>query len=121
MKHMRWAAPLLLLLLGCTAKPQATKPATVDEEVHSNLLTVADIHIAAGVDTTHAATLDAINCLRRFLTRKMDPDAPNDYWYGPDIEHYGGPYAELRYTEFDSVGDLRYYPTVVEARSAGKG
>ena len=78
---MRWAAPLLLLV-SCTSKPQATEPApaaaanaatAVVEEVHSNLLTVADIRIAAGVDTTHAPTLDAVNCLRRFLTRKMDP------------------------------------------------
>lgn len=115
---MRWAAPLLLLLIGCTAKPQATAP--VVEEVHSNLLTVADIRIAPGVDTTDLATLDAINCLRRFLTHKMDPEAPNDYWYASDYEHYGGPYAELRYAEFDSVGDLRYRPTVLEARSAGE-
>lgn len=124
MKHMRWPAPFLLLLIGCTAKPQATEtapPTAVAEQVHSNLLTVTDIRIAPGVDTTHAATLEAINCLRRFLTRKMDPEAPNDYWYAPDFEHYGGPYAELRYAEFDSVGDLRYRPTVWEARPAGEG
>ncbi|MBL7952520.1 MAG: hypothetical protein JNM62_12470 [Flavobacteriales bacterium] len=119
MKHMRWATPILLLLAACTAKPQATEPAPVVETVHSNLLTVADIRIAAGVDTTHAATLDAINCLRRFLTRKMDPEAPSDYWYAPDMEDYGGPYAELLYAEFDSVG--RYRPTVLEARPAGEG
>lgn len=70
------------------------------------------------MDTTHTTTLDAINCLRCFLTRKMDPEAPKDYWYAPDMEDYGGPYAELLYAEFDSVGDLRYRPTVLEARSA---
>ena len=118
---MRWAAPLLLLLLACATKPPATEPAPFIEAGAANLLTVADIRIAAGVDTTDAATLDAINCLRRFLTRKMDPEAPNDYWYEPDMEHYGGPYAELRYAEYDSVGDLRYRPTVLEARSAGEG
>ncbi len=118
---MRWAAPLLLLPLGCVSQPPTPEPAPFVEAGSSNLLTVADIRIAAGVDTTHAATLDAINCLRRFLTRKMDREAPNNYWYAPDIEHYGGPYAELRYAEYDSVGDLRYRPTVLEARSAGEG
>lgn len=118
---MRWPAPFLLLLIGCTARPQATEPAhgsAGDTAVRSNVLTVADIRIAPGVDTTHAATLEAVNCLRRFLTRKMDPEAPNDFWYEPDIEHYGGPYAELRYAEYDSVGDLRYFPTLLEARPA---
>ncbi len=119
---MRWAAPFLLLLIGCTARPQATEPApAVGAAVHANVLTVADIRIAPSVDTMHAPTREAIDCLRRFLTRKMDPDAPNDYWYGPDIEHYGGPYAELRYAEYDSVGDLRYRPTVLDARAAGDG
>ena len=96
---MRWAAPLLLLV-SCTTKPQATEQAPSTEAVHSNLLTVADIRIAPGVDTTHAPTLDAVNCLRRFLTRKMDPEAPKDYWYEPDdlsrpsgMEDYVGPCA----------------------------
>ena len=40
---------------------------------------MADIRIAPGVDTTHPATLDAINCLRRFLPHKMDPESPKDY------------------------------------------
>lgn len=118
---MRWAAPFLLLLLACASNPPATEPAPVLEAGPSNVLTAADIRIAAGVDTTHAATLDAVNCLRRYFTRKMDREAPNDYWYAPDIEHYGGPYAELRYAEYDSVGDLRYRPTVLEARPAGEG
>lgn len=118
---MRWAAPLLLLLLACATKPPATEPAPPIEAGASNVLTVADIRIAAGVDTTHAATLEAVNCLRRYFTRKMDPEAPNDYWYAPDIDHYGGPYAELRYAEYDSVGDLRYRPTVLEARPAAQG
>ena len=103
---MRWAAPYLLLQLACTAKPvpfaeaaakaeQATEPAPANAAAAAtavvsgppNLLTVADIRIAPGapapkrsgdgaVDTTHAPTLDAVNCLRRFLTRKMDPEAP---------------------------------------------
>lgn len=51
------------------------------------------------MDTTHAATLDL----------------PTGR---PDMEDYGGPYAELLYAEFDSVG--RYRPTVLEARSAGQ-
>lgn len=118
---MRWSAPLLLLLLACATKPPATEPAPPIEAGPSNVLTVADIRIASGVDTTHAATLDAVNCLRRYFTRKMDPEAPNDYWYAPDIDHYGGPYAELRYAEYDSVGDLRYRPTVLEVRAAGEG
>lgn len=119
---MRWAAPpLLLLLLGCAARPQATEPPPGVQEVHSNILTVADIHIAPGVDTAHTATLDAINCLRRFFTQKMVSAPPSDYWYAPDMEHYGGPYAELLYAEFDSVGDLRYRPTVLEALPVGEG
>ena len=118
---MRWAAPILLLLLACAPKPPVTEPAPLVEAGPSPLLTVSDIHIAAGVGTTHAATLDAINCLRRFLTRRMDQEAPNDYWYAPDVEHYGGPYSELRYAEYDSVGDLRYRPTVLHARAAGQG
>ncbi|MBP7407613.1 MAG: hypothetical protein KA941_02530 [Flavobacteriales bacterium] len=115
---MRWAAPLLLLPLGCVSQPPATEPAPFVEAGASNLLTVADIGIAATVDTTHAPTLDAVNCLRRFLTRKMNDAAPSDYWYAPDMEHYGGPYAELLYAEYDSVGDLHYHPTVLEARAA---
>lgn len=118
---MRWAAPILLLLLACVSQPPATEPAPPVEAGPSNVLTVADIRIAAGVDTTHAATLEAVNCLRRFLTQKMDREAPNDYWYAPDMENYDGPYAELRYAEYDSVGDLRYRPTVLEARPAGEG
>lgn len=117
---MRSAAPLLFCL-ACASKPTATEPAPAVEAGPSNLLTVVDIGIAAGVDTTNAATLEAVNCLRRFLTRKMDPEAPNDYWYAPDMEDYDGPYAELRYAEYDSVGDLRYRPTVLEARPAGEG
>ena len=126
--QMRWAAPLLLLPLACVPKLPVTEPAPLVEAGPSNVLTVADIRIAAEVDTTNAANLDAVNCLRRYLTRKMDPEAPNDYWYAPDdlsrpsgMEHYGGPYAELRYAEYDSVGDLRYRPTVLEARAAGEG
>ncbi len=108
---MRWAAPILLLLMACTAKPapfveaaaeaeQATSRSTAgpepgSEAVNSNLLTASDIRIAPSVDTTQAATREAINCLRRYLTRKMDPEAPKDYWYAPDMEDYGGPYAFL--------------------------
>lgn len=121
---MRWAAPFLFLPFGCVSQPPATEPAPAGkpapgvEAGPSNLLTVSDIHIAPGVDTTRSDVQDAIACLRRYLTRKMDREAPNDYWYEPDIEHYGGPYAELRYAEYDSVGDLRYRPTVLGARSA---
>ncbi len=75
MKHMRWAASILLLPLGCVSQPPAPDPVPFVEAVHSNLLTVSDIRIAAGVDTTHAPTLDAVNCLRRYLTRKMDLEA----------------------------------------------
>ena len=50
--------------------------------------------------------------VRQWLT--MPSHQP--WQYMSNMEDYGGPYAELLYAEFDSVG--RYRPTVLEARSA---
>ncbi len=117
--RMRWAGPLLLLLVACSPKTAAPGQVAPSSEGPSALLQASDIRIAPTVDTTNADVQGAITCVRRFLTRKMDGEAPNDYWYGPDSEQYGGPYSELRYAEYDSFGELRYWPTVLEVRPVG--
>ncbi|MBL7984571.1 MAG: hypothetical protein JNM91_06200 [Flavobacteriales bacterium] len=76
----------------------------------------SDLRIWPIVDTSDAFNRDGIACLRRFLVHKLNEDAPNDYWYVPDLTHYGGVYPELLAAEFDEVGDLRNWPTLLSIK-----
>lgn len=119
---MRQWAPLIMWLgLSSACVSQAPEPAPVKEESASTLLTEGDVRIAVPVDTTAEEDSAAIACLRRFFTRKLVHDAGNDFWYAPDLEQYGAPYSELYYAEYDSVGDLRYRPTVIAIRPMEEG
>ena len=117
--------PLLLLLFvstllgACRSRGAEQLPPSVAQA--SALLTESDVRIHPSVDTTAAAEREAIACLRRFFAKKLVHDAGNDYWYAPDLERYGAPYSELFYAEYDSVGDLRYLPTVLSLRPAEEG
>lgn len=89
------------------------------EQAAANVLTATDLRLADTVDTTSAAHREAIACLRRFFTKKLDQEEGNDYWYTPDLECYGGLYSELLYAEYDSIGDLRYRPTLLAVEPTG--
>jgi hypothetical protein len=73
----------------------------------------SDLRISPAVDSSDTFNRDAIACLRRFLVNKLDEEAPNDYWYSPDLTQYGGVYAEVLSAEFDEVGNLRNWPTLL--------
>ncbi len=84
-------------------------------------LTDADLRIDPSVDTVQIANQEAIACLRRFLTKKLDPEAGNDFWYGPDLDQFGTPYSELYYAEYDSIGDIRFFPTLLSIAPVDEG
>ena len=104
-----------LLLPGCAPKAQDDGMRDGQQE-GSPLLTAADLWIAPSVDTTSAVDRDAIACLRRFFAGKLKEGTPNDYWYAPDLEQYGGVYSEVLYAEYDSVGEVRYRPRLMAIR-----
>ena len=111
---------LLLPALALAALPftcgapanEAVSTPVVEQQAHVSL-TESDLRIAPAVDTVDATNREAIACLRRFFKKKLDPEAGNDFWYAPDLEQYGAPYSELYYAEFDSVGDVRFLPTLL--------
>ncbi|MFZ1691865.1 MAG: hypothetical protein WAT74_01600 [Flavobacteriales bacterium] len=69
-----------------------------------------------GVDTLDAFNAEAIACLRRFCAKKFDREAENDYLDHASLARFGAFDEELRYAEFDSVGDPRYRPTLLHIR-----
>lgn len=108
-----------MLLGACRSRGAEQLPQSAAQA--SALLTESDVRIHPSVDTTAAAEREAIACLRRFFTKKLVHDAGNDYWYAADLERYGAPYSELFYAEYDSVGELRYRPTVLALRPVEEG
>lgn len=113
------AIATLPLTCGLTTQQQAAQPAL--EQRASLRLTDEDLRISPIVDTVLASNREAVACLRRFLTKKLDPEAGNDFWYGPDLQQYGAPYSELYYAEFDSVGYVRFLPTVLSIAPVDDG
>lgn len=113
---MRSVLPALALAAlsftcGAPANEEANPPSLVEQQAQLRL-TDSDLRISPTVDTAQATNREAIACLRRFFTKKLDMEAGNDFWYPPDLEQYGAPYSELYYAEFDSVGAVRFFPTL---------
>ena len=107
---------LVLLLVACHGEPKAVAAQTPPAGSDSATLP-GDLRITACVDTSDQGNREAIACLRRFFAKKLDDEAENDYWYGPDTVRYAHIFNELRYAEYDSIGDLRYPPMLVEVRA----
>lgn len=111
---------LTLALLACASAPQqgtvAEPPAALAQD---SVTWPMQLSIWPGVDTVDAFNAEAIACLRRFCTRKIDREAENDYWDTADLARFGAFDEELRYAEFDSVGELRYRPTLLHIRPTG--
>lgn len=115
---MMWTQALLfaaIAFLSCSAATPREQPG---EEVQRSAppYEFGDLRIWPTVDTTEAFNAEAIACLRRFCLKKVKPDEPNDHWYTPDLERFGGIPPEVRYAEFDSLGDPRYPPTLLSIR-----
>ena len=108
---------LVLLLVACHGEPKAVAAQTPPAGSDSATLP-GDLRITACVDTSDQGNREAIACLRRFFAKKLDDEAENDYWYGPDTVRYAHIFNELRYAEYDSIGDLRYPPMLVEVRAS---
>lgn len=98
--------------------PQAREgTAAVQEHADAPRMLSGGLRIAAAVDTIDPGNREAFACLRRFFAKKLQDETENDYWYLPDTVRYGHIFNELRYAEYDSVGDLRFPPTLVEVRT----
>lgn len=110
-----------MVVVGVACAPSVTGQRAESAKRDIAVLVDADLGVASTVDTSNAIDREAIACLRRFFTKKFVPDAVNDYWYAPDLERFGGPYSELRYAEYDSVGELRYRPTLLAIEPVAEG
>lgn len=112
---------LTIVVQACAPKPQGIDHPPMIAEGASPVLTDADVRIIATVDTVPIANREAIACLRRFLTTKLTAPDLHATWYGPDLQRFGTPYSELYYAEYDSVGDLRYFPRVTAIHPVEEG
>ncbi len=113
MKAVLLTSVLLIACSTATAPSEPAVPSAPSQETDRTSLLGSDLRIWPAVDTADAFGRDAIACLRRFLEHKLDADTPNDYWYLPDFTNYGGVYPELLAAEFDEVGELRNWPTLL--------
>jgi hypothetical protein len=106
---------LSVLLIACSTATVPSEPVVAGstQVVDRTRLVGSDLRIWPAVDTTDAFNMEAIACLRRFLVHKLDEEAPNDYWYVPDLTQHGGVYPELLAAEFNAVGDLSNWPTLL--------
>lgn len=113
MKSVLLPSFVLIACSTATAPSEHAVPSSPSQETGRTRLVGSDLRIWSAVDTADAFNRDAIACLRRFLVNKLNEEAPNDYWYVPDLTNYGGVYPELLAAEFDEVGDLRNWPTLL--------
>ena len=113
MKIMLLPCALLIACSTVTVPSEHNVPLSAQKETDRTRLVGSDLRIWPALDTSEAFNRDAIACLRRFLVNKLNEDAPNDYWYVQDLTKYGGVYPELLAAEFDEVGDLRNWPTLL--------
>lgn len=68
------------------------------------------MRVAASVDTLDHSNQLAIRCLRRYFSQKMHQEGVGDFWDEADSFRYAHIFNELRYAEYDSVGELGYPP-----------
>ncbi|MBL7986253.1 MAG: hypothetical protein JNM91_14705 [Flavobacteriales bacterium] len=113
MKALLFSCALLITCSTATTPSAPAAPSSAQKETDRTRLVGSDLRIWPVVDTADAFNRDAIACLRRFLENKLNADAPNDYWHLPDFSKYGGVYPELLSAEFNEVGELRNWPTLL--------
>ncbi len=117
--------PLLTLaaVISCGPKslPMQEEARSVDVPVRSRILSGADLTVWPTVDTTDRATVDAIATLSRFFDQKHHAQDAHDFWFAGDLERYEQPYKDLLYVEYDSVGGLRYLPTLTRSVPVNDG
>ncbi|MBL7939999.1 MAG: hypothetical protein JNL43_11615 [Flavobacteriales bacterium] len=115
MAMLVWGVLAFVLACGNAPKldPVGEQPVEVAKDVVPQLL---ELRIWPGVDTADAFNAEALACLRRFCAKKFDREAENDYWDPADLSRFGAFDEELRYADFDSVGEPRYGPTLLHIR-----
>lgn len=113
-----------VLMGACAGVPTDSrmegKPAPTDS-TGSALLAPGDLRVWPGVDTLDAFNHDALACLRRFLSQKLQAGHADDHWYAPDRMRYGAVYPELLYAEYDTVGYLKHWPTLLRVTPTEDG
>ena len=112
---------LCTLLIACSTDTVPSEPVVAAPTQGSDRtrLVGSDLRIWPAVDTVEAFNREAIACLRRFLVNKLNEEAPNDYWYVPDLTDHGGVHPELLAAEFNEVGELHNWPTLLSIVPAG--
>jgi len=101
-----WA--IILLAVACASAPG--EPSTIESTASENAAPGTPLRVAAGVDTLDQSNQSAIRCLRRFFSQKMLHEDVGDFWDEADSFRYAHIFNELRYAEYDSVGNLSYPP-----------
>lgn len=108
-----WHAPAIILLaVACAAAPR--EPSTIGSAEVEDATPGTPLRIASSVDTLDESSQLSISCLRKFFSQKLLHEGVGDFWDAADSIRYGHIFNELRYAEYDSVGDFRYPPTLVE-------
>ena len=108
------AASLVLMVPSCNHRE-------MPDSMGAGPMVLAKDEVLAGkhlsvwptVDTTDAVNREAIDRLRCFFDQKHQTEAPGDFWYAGDMKRYVKPYNDLLYVEYDSVGDLKFLPTLI--------
>ncbi len=109
-----WA--IILLAVVCASAPgePSTTGSTANESEYGTPL-----RVAASVDTLDPSNQQAIRCLRRYFSQKMLQEGVGDFWDEADSFRYAHIFNELRYAEYDSVGDLGYPPELSRITELG--
>lgn len=101
-----WA--IILVAVACASAPgeALTTARTANEAAAPG----TPLLVAEGLDTLDQSSQEAIRCLRRYFSQKMFQEGVGDFWDEADSFRYAHIFNELRYAEYDSVGDLGYPP-----------
>ncbi len=100
-----WA--IILLAVSCASAPgEPSTTGSTANEVRPG----TPLRVAARVDTLDPSNQLAIRCLRNYFSQKMYWEGVGDFWDEADSFRYAHIFNELRYAEYDSVGDLGYPP-----------
>lgn len=102
------AAAIILLAVACASAPG--EPTTTRTTGNEGAAQGTPLRVAASVDTLDGSNRSAIRCLRSYFSEKMFQEGVGDFWDETDSFRYAHIFNELRYAEYDSVGEIGYPP-----------
>lgn len=110
-----WA--IMLLAIACASAPG--EPLANGTTGNEDAAPGTPLLVGANVDTLDRTDQSAIRCLRRFFSQKMLHEGVGDFWDEADSFRYAHIFNELRYAEYDSVGNLGYPPELTSVTVLG--